>query len=285
MVNVQDRRSLIDLSRPIIVSMENFSSLVDSKCVSDDGLTWKLTLMTFDDESRNRNVYPMDDTKRSFKESAYVQENLRNRTWFGELEHPDAEAPLSRFLRVEPTRVAWCILGMEDMGDRYTGTVALADPLGTEIVLKNIQRFGSNYASSCRIYTPNFIETNKNGAKIFIKKYKMYPVTFECVTMPGLPKCRILKDGEYIPGPISSTENAGVLATGGTTVVKFDNPANEIKAMLKSQEASKILEDYFHADFKKNAILTSDGRVSLSTEDGVSVSVPLNSHLLSSVLK
>jgi len=273
--------SLIDLTKPIIVSMENFACLKDSKCVSDDGLTWDITLMTFDDASRNNNVYPMADTKKSFAESVYVNENLRNRTWFGELEHPDSEAPLSRFLKVEPTRHAWCILSLVDAGDRFTGKVSLADPLGTTIVRNNLVRFGSNYASSCRIYTPNFVETQKNGAKIFIKKYKMYPITFECVTMPGLPTCRLMQDGVYQAGPVDNSK----FGRENANVVKFDNPANEIVSMMKSQEGSKILEDYFHVDFSKNAVLMKGGKVKMSTEDGVSVIVPLNRHLLSDVLK
>jgi hypothetical protein len=89
-----------------------------------------------------------------------------------------------------------------------------------------------------------------------------------------------MQDGVYRPGPIDNSQ-----AKESVGVVKFDNPINEIKQMMKSAESSKILEDYFHVDFKKDAVLTKDGRVTLSTEDGVSVIVPLNRHLLSNVLK
>lgn len=278
-------RDIIDLSKPIIVSMESYVPLVKMGKVSDDGLDWHdVTFMTFDDPSRNNNVYPADDTKRSFKESVFIQENLRNRTLYSELEHPDPEAPLSRFLFIEPTRYACAILSLVDKGDRFCGDITLCSPLGTGIVLPNFKRIGSNYAFSCRIYTPNFVEKEQNGAKIYIKKYRMYPITFDLVTMPGLPKCRIAKDGEYNPGSVDNTLMNKTSTENFNGVVKFSNPANELKKMMQSSESSKILEDYFHADFRKDAILMGNNKVKLSTEDGVSVIVPLNRQLVSSIL-
>ena len=181
-----NKNKLVDISRPIIVSCESFTELKNSKCVSDDGSIWDIDLMYFDMLSRNNNLYPMDDTKRSFQESTFVQENLRNRTWYGELEHPAAESSLSRFMFIEPTRYAWNIFEMHDAGDHFTGKVGLCAPLGTSIVLPNTRKFGSNYAASCRISTPNYITRNENGQKIYVKKYKMYPITFDLVTTPGI---------------------------------------------------------------------------------------------------
>lgn len=271
-------KEIIDLSKPIIVSMESFQDLKDAKVVSDDGLDWYIRLMAFDVTSRNNNLYPMEDTKKSFNESQYIQEGLRNHTLYGELEHPQAGSELSRFLFVEPTRYAWNIETIEDKGDCYFGKVHLCDPLGTSIVSNNVKRFGSNLASSCRIYTPNFIEkTGQNGAKIYIKKYKMFPVTFDCVSIPGIPTCRLMPDGSAGAfGSGRSVESAGV--------VKFNNPAEQLKQMMKSQESSRILEDYFGADFTKKAILTKDNKLRMSTESGVDIIVPLNQHLLSDVL-
>ena len=276
-----DVNKIVDLTRPILVSMESFQALTDAKVVSDDGLVWHVTLMAFDVLSRNSNLYPADDTKRSFDESTYVQENLHNRTWFGEAEHPPADAPLSRFLFVEPTRYAWNIMNYKDMGDRYEGDICLCPPLGTDIVLKNVKLLGSNYASSCRIYTPNFIEkTSGPYGHHFIKKYKMYPVTFDCVTMPGIKTCRLVDSAVYQPGKV----NKEALGAESTNAIVFANPAEAIKDMMKSTEALKVLSDYIGTDLSKSTCIVGKNQVRYQTEDGIGVNVPLNQHLVSSIL-
>jgi hypothetical protein len=276
-INVPKNREIIDLSKPIIVSMESFAALKNSAPISDDGIYWDITFMYLDKDSRNNNYYPVDDVRRSMDESFFVQENLRNRTWYGEGEHPPSDAPLSRFLFIEPTRYAWNILSLEFTGHSYKGRVGLCEPLGKNIILPNVKQFGSNYASSCRIYTPNFIEKEMNGKKIVIKKYRMYPITFDCVTMPGYPDCRVADYNTYNPGSIKTNESVGV--------VKFEDPSSEIMKMMKSTENCKILEDYLHVDLRKQAVLMKDNKIKLSTEDGVSIITSLDSYLLSNALK
>ncbi|MDR2409344.1 MAG: hypothetical protein LBE13_14690, partial [Bacteroidales bacterium] len=266
--NIAEHRDIVDLSRPIIVSMESFADLKDAAVISDDGLYWNITFMYFDQDSRNNNYYPADDVRRSVEESFFVQENLRNRTWFGETEHPPADAPLSRFLFIEPARYAWNILSFEYAGDCYKGKIGLCAPLGTSIILPNIKQFGSNYASSCRIYTPNYIEKEMNGKKIYIKKYKMYPVTFDCVTTPGYRNCRAADPNTYSPSDIKTSESLNI--------IKFDNPADELLKMMKSSENCRILEDYFKIDLGKQAILLKDNKIKLSSENGVSVITSLD---------
>jgi hypothetical protein len=279
--NIAQHRDIIDLSKPVIVSMESFAELKDAASISDDGLKWEITFMYLDRLSRNKNMYPIEDTRRSMDESDFVQENLRNHTWYGEAEHPPADAPLSRFLFIEPTRYAWNILSHNFMGDRYRGMISLCAPLGLDIIHKNVKEFGSNYAASCRIYTPNFIEKQDNGRKIFIKKYRMYPCTYDCVTMPGYPDCRIADPINYHPGKnlISPRSSESTFYD-----VKFDNPMNEFVKIMSS-ENSKILEDYFGVDFRKHAVFMKDNKVKLSTEDGISVITSLDSYLLSNALK
>jgi hypothetical protein len=258
--------------------MESFADLKNAASVSDDGLLWDIDLMYLDMESRNRNVYAVDDTRRSMDESEFVQENLRNRTWYGECEHPPADAPLSRFLFIEPSRYMWNILSCEFRGDRYSGRVGLCDPMGIGIVLPNIKRFGSNYASSCRIYTPNFIEKEMNGRKVVIKKYKMYPITFDGVTMPGYKKCRVADPDTYRPRSYGKESSSPFID------VKFDNPASEILKIMSSENC-RILEDCYHVNFKKQAILMKDGKIKLSSEDGLSIIAPLDSYLLAEALR
>jgi hypothetical protein len=273
--NLTTERDIIDLSKPIIISMENFTDLKNAASVSDDGTIWELDLMLLDKSSRNNNFYPIDDTRRSFEESDFVQENLRNRTWFGEYEHPPSDSPLSRFLFIEPTRYAWNILSLEFRGDKYRGRVGLCEPLGTSIILPNIKKFGSNYASSCRIYTPNFVVKETNGKKVYIKKYRQYPITFEAVTMPGYSDCRAANPNTYNPRPFGKESFQDVL---------FDNPASELLKIMSSENC-RILEDYLHVDFKKHAILMKDNRVKLSSEDGVSLIVNLDRYILNEALK
>jgi hypothetical protein len=275
--NIPTHRDIVDLSRPIIVSMESFSDLRNAAPVSDDGTIWDIDFMYLDKTSRNTNVYLADDTRRSFDESDFVQENLRNRTWYGENEHPPSESSLSRFLFIEPTRYAWCILSHEFRGDKYSGRVGLCAPLGTGIILPNIKKFGSNYASSCRIYTPNFIEKEQNGKKILIKKYRMYPVTYDLVATPGYPDCRVASPVDYHPKSFGKE-------SFGNNVVKFENPANELLKMMSSENC-KILEDYCHVNFKKQAVLMQNNRVKFSSDDGVSIIATLDRYLISEALK
>ncbi len=268
---------IIDLSKPILISMESFQTLTDAKVVSDDGRKWHINLMSFDTMSRNNNFYPADDTRRSFKESSFVQENLYNRTWFGELEHPPATSDLSRFLFIEPTRYAWNIQTLEDKGDHFEGDVVLCNPLGTSIALPNIKELGSNYASSCRIYTPNFVQKDGPNGKCYIKKYKMHVVTFDLVSCPGIPNCRLVDSAAY--------KAATTRALESVSTVVFNNPESTIRDMLKSSESAKVLEDYVGASFKHNSACIIGNKVRYSTDDGINVDVPLNTHLLNEVLK
>jgi hypothetical protein len=105
----------------------------------------------------------------------------------------------------------------------------------------------------------------------------MYPITFDCVTMPGYANCRVANPNTYYPGNIKTSESINV--------VKFDNPAEELIKMMQSTENSRILQDYFHVDFTKQAVLLKDNRIKLATEDGVSIITSLDRHLLSNALK
>ena len=270
------KHELIDLTKPIIVAMESYTSLQNAKVVSDDGLTWHIPLMYFDVCSRNNNLYPSNDTKRSFAESTFVQENLRNRTWYGEAEHPPADSPMSRFMFIEPQRYAWNILTLEDRGDHYEGDVGLCAPMGTEVIVPNTKRFGSNYAASCRIATPNYVVKDQGGKKVYVKKYRLFPVTFDCVTTPGIPQCRLVKDGVY-----KANESLAP-----SMIAEFSNPADELVKMMSSEESGRIIQDIYGIDYKNaKAVLTKDNKVKLSTESGATATVALNSYILSSILE
>lgn len=293
--------NIANLAKPIIVSMESIAPLKEAHCVSDDGRLWDIPLMYFDECSRNLNMYPAEDTIRSFKESTFVNENLRNNTWYGEYEHPSADSPLSRFMFIEPTRYAWNILDMNILNDHIQGKVGLAAPLGTSIILPNLNSFGCNYAASCRISTPNYVvKDGGNGKKIFVKKYRMFPITFDCVTTPGISKCRLVRDGMYKKEPVSlnsvasaelKVKVAGSLGSESASamVCEFTNPVNEIVKMIKSQESAMILEDMFNVDFSAestNAMLINGGEtIRFNNTLGQKVDMALNGHILNEVLR
>lgn len=288
---LKKQHDVIDFSKPLMISCESIAPFTEKNIMSDDGLTWHIPLMYFDMFSRNNNLYPREDTVRSFNESYWIQENLRNRTLYGELEHPAADSSLERFMFIEPTRYAWNILTVEDKGDHYEGDVGLCAPLGTSIVLPNIQRFGCNYAASCRISTPTFVVKEHNGRKAYIKKYKQFPITFDCVTTPGIKECRLIKDGEYQPealgvGKVGAPNKFASTESSPIFNAVFTDPAKTIHEMLKSEESGRIVSDIFGIDLDKASVmLTKDRKVKLSVESGVSVTMSANSFLLSDILR
>jgi hypothetical protein len=95
--------------------------------------------------------------------------------------------------------------------------------------------------------------------------------------MPGYADCRLADPINYRPSSPNSIESTFF-------DVKFENPISEFVKIMSS-ENSKILEDYFGVDFRKQAILMKDNKVKLSTEDGLSVITSLDSYLLSNALK
>lgn len=287
LIDTQKEHNIIDFSKPIMISCESLAPFTERNIISEDGRILHIDLMYFNSVSRNSNLYPREDTVRSFNESTWIQENLRNRTLFGELEHPESEASLERFMRVEPTRYAWNIMSIEDKGDHYEGDVGLCAPLGTSIVLPNMKDFGSNYAASCRISTPNYIVKDMNGRKVYVKKYKQFPITVDCVSTPGIPQCRLIKDGEYVPEKqnvqtgVRTNESASPLF-----IAEFTKPEESIREMLKSKESGRILSDIYGIDFDKtNIVLTKDKKIKLSMESGISATIPFNSYILADVLK
>lgn len=267
---------VVDLTRPILITMESYAYLKNAQVVSDDGEA-TITLQVMDEISRNGSEYPKEDLVRSFDESKYVQENMRNYTWFGEYEHPSRDCTMQRFLFVEPTRYAWLIKKYWVENDMIKGRVKFINPLGT-IAWENIKNNGSNYAASIRAYTPNYVKKNhpQTGKTYFVKKYPMHPVTYDLVTTPGHYRARMIDPDTYAAQAYSK-ESADI---------EFQNPANELKNMIMSEESSLIIQDLLHMDVKeaRAALLTSKDRLDYTFENGVMMSVPLNAFIVSKVL-
>ena len=56
--------SIIDLSKPIMISNESVVPFAQAGVTSNDGIIWDLDMMYFDLVSRNNNFYPAEDVKR-----------------------------------------------------------------------------------------------------------------------------------------------------------------------------------------------------------------------------
>jgi hypothetical protein len=290
------KKFLVDLRRPILLSMEDFNYLKDAKVASDDGLDYIITLMKFNQVSRNGSMYPKEDSLKSLNESVYVQESIKNRVLFGEMEHPEIKEPeeapqkgkmpkvAKRFLRVEPTRRAWAILKYWDEGDILKGHVHLVPPLGTSILQPTIKDLGSNYAASVRWFTPHYLEQQDASGNVYlVKKYRMFPVTWDAVTLPGLPGSRLMEDAAYNPKPLGFASGPHSMESSHDIVI--NHPELELRDMILSEESCPILEDYFQMSMRDCRImLTRDDRVDIATEDGVHVSVPFNSYILTEIM-
>ncbi len=273
----REKAEFLDLSRPILVSLEAAGGLLkDSKPINKNG-DRSITLMHFDTLSRNKALYPQDDLVRSFNESRYVQENIAQRTWFGENEHPAADAPLARFMFVEPSRWAWLIKSYSVSGDKMNGVVSFVPPMGT-MIEEIIDKHGSNWAASIRAYTPNFVKKEGPQGQYVIKKYPMFPVTYDAVTTPGLYAARMSDPDSF------KTQNLGREGYAASYKI-FKNPAEDMRQILSSQESARVVQDMFNIDFSKSKYLMSkDGRVEFRSEEGIKVNVPLNLAIINKAL-
>lgn len=270
----REHSEIIDISRPILVSLEAMGGIIKTDRKISDG-QMNITLIQFDTLSRNNAEYPADDLIRSIEGSRYVQENYAQRTWFGEDEHPAQNAPMDRFMFVEPARRAWLIKKYWVAGDKLEGTVAFVPPMGTALQ-EIIEKHDSNYAASLRAYTPNFVKKTGPRGEYVIKKFPMYPVTFDAVACPGLENARRYNPAEYKAAHANEAYHTDII---------FNNPAEELKKMLNSSESAKMLQDMFHFDISKQMpVICGDNRVQFMSTEGQKIRVPLNTYLVGQAL-
>lgn len=289
-ISLERSAPLIDLRRPILVSLESFVALKEAQVVNDDASEITIPLIQLDTLSRNKAEYPADDLIRSIKESRYVQENYAQKTWFGELEHPPQGSPMERFMYVEPTRYAWLIKEYKIQHDMIIGRCAFVPPLGDAIPQKIIAKHGSNYAASLRAYTPTFVKKQGPNGEYIIKKYPMYPVTFDCVTTPGLYKARMVDPDKY-PSLAQGRESVSAMGRESSPhFVKniiFDNPEESLRKMICSEgrENLRILEDLFGFDSSTSKlVINARDQVEVITSENTKIQIPLNNYLVGQAL-
>lgn len=295
-------RKVLDLSQPIIVTMESFSHMKDAKLVSDDGSIFETTLINCDTISRNRTYYPLEDVVASMKDHRFM-ERLEQKVLYGECEHPCAtgeeQLPLKRLMRVEPSRWSHRIDSYWVDGSDIKGTIQWAGPYG-EHYRKLLVDHGSNFAMSIRAYTPNFIKKSDTKGDYVIKKHLMFIATFDVVTQPGLEYSRIMNPNKYSEitkndkitinsnkTSISSknSNNSIVLSNENFKEIHYTKAIDEIRDLAMSEEGVSIMSDLFGVDIESTKMaISGKNTLSVITEEGVRLDLPLSRTILSEVL-
>jgi len=286
---------LIDLSQPIMITMESFSHLKDAKLASDDGSIIEATLINCDTMSRNRTFYPLEDVIASMGHS-FFKERIDQKILLGEAEHPtndsDKELPsLKRLMRVEPSRVSHRIDSYWADGNNIKGIVQWCGPFGP-MYQDLVSRCGSNAAFSIRAYTPVHVIKEDSLGKYAVKKHLMYITTFDCVTRPGLTNSRIMHPETYA----NITKNDKITINSITPDTKkvsneifneicYTNVIEEIRNLSSSQEGLEVAAQIFGIDFKNGKMeITGKNKLTVISEEGLRLDLPLNHTVLSRII-
>ena len=284
------KRAVIDMSKPIMVTMESFAHMVNAQLVSDDGSTFKATLINCDRVSRNMTYYPLEDILLSMKDRR-VQEKIEQKCFFGEAEHPSSDTeeplPLKRLMRVEPSRWSHRIDSYSVNGSDIEGIVTWAGPFG-ETYQKEMLK-GTNFAMSIRAYTPNFIKKDDKNGSYVIKKHLMFIASYDCVLVPGLEDARIMNPGKYRDCTkndiISIKGNTQVRTSESLVEVKYGDVIGELKDIMRSQESTNIIGDLFGLDMNTaEMIIRGSNTLSVRSTEGRTLELPLSRTILSEIL-
>jgi len=300
MATVTKGKQIIDLSKPIMVSMESFALMKKLKKVGSNGDMIEIALIECDQVSRNRTYYGFEDIQLGMKERRFA-ERLAQKTLFGEASHPsqagltDDSSYLQRLTQVEPSRIVWRIDRVWNEGKTVMGVIQWAGPFGS-MYKDLVMNHGSNIAASIRAYTPNYIKKNDANGEYVQKVYPLFITTWDLVDLPGLGGCRIVNPSVYAEstkddldkGPVSSssTERWDEVKTPTSKTVVFKDPISEIRSMIKSgNENANIIQDLFGIELNDAKMILS-GKNTLSTfsNDGRRLDIPLSSAVLADIL-
>lgn len=285
------KTKIIDLSRPVLVSMETFSFIKQEGIVSNDGKLVESALIECDAFSRNPAFYPGVDLRESML-LPRVAERVDNKTFYGEAGHPasdDPEKPISiqRLMRVEDSRVSHAIDKWWFKDNIMYGLVRWCGPFGQDFQDRLVG--GSNLAFSLRAYTPNYIKkTDGPNGEYIIKKHPMFITSFDCVHLPGLYKARIIDPDVFKANSLNEPKinlkdykgALGIEAFTGGVQIEFDC-ANVINDLSQSNEGLKILSDMYEIDFKNSDITLKPGhRMEVKTAEGLKLSIPTTDYFV-----
>ncbi len=280
---------LLDLRRPVMVTLESFSHMRDAKLISEDGSIFEITLINCNEISRNRTYYGLDDVMKSLDTSRQIQEAISQKLWMGEAEHPSSldgkPLPLKRLMQVLPEQWVWRIDKYWAEGDKIKGHIQLLDsgkygPMYKELITKH----GANIAASIRAYTPNFVLMKDSaGAEYTMKKHQMHIATFDAVRIPGLEGARIMDPTKY--AQITKNGGISVKSMEGFQEIQYENAVAELRDTLRSEEGASFLSDFYGINYD-NADMVLSGRNTLTvgTESGSRIDMPLDGTMLSKIL-
>jgi hypothetical protein len=290
------KKGIIDFNKPILLSCESFvpESEVKFDIIDEKKKIVNERLAELDTISRNRCFYGSDDVQRSLKESKLIQELLANNSWVGELEHPDRNCDMKRFMTIDDTRVSHSIRKYWWDGEFLQGTVQYIPPMG-DMVWRWITEANMNIGKSLRIYTPNYVEKSDSNGKYVIKQYPMMPVTFDCIRgLTGYKNVRLADPTKFAAGNKNFLESGRSEKSNENLDFRsmewfVPNPNEQIKNMIESGVESHILEDLFKFDSKKSSIKISEygDKITFSLEDypKTHITVNTNTYLFNKIMQ
>lgn len=283
--------TILRLDKPAIFSIENFGGLQKIADIDEKNCIVKTVLMQLSAISRNRTFYSGEDFVRCLTTSAYVNEQLTQGVWFGELEHPEKNCTQDRFFKIDDTRISHKILDYKINGDIIDGHVQFVAPMGY-IPWDWIQK-NSNIAFSVRVFTPNFLEKkDEKGVAYIAKVGDMIPITFDCVKMPGFAIARIADPAKFAQvntsAAMPSTESLQYEKGWETKQIVFPQidwrakmSQEEFKHILSKESSMKILEDVYKFDASKSKITYNDNEtVTISLNSSESLNLGINTYEL-----
>jgi len=288
------KRHVLDITKPIMMTMESFQHIKDAKLCNDDGSIFECTLINCDVISRNNTYYGLRDIVGSMNDPR-VLEKIANKLFFGEREHPvsltDEPLTLRRMMSVESDRYAWRVDNWWVDGNDIKAIIQWVDEKYQKLFVKH----GSNFASSIRAYTPNFLEkvNTSTGKKYVQKLHPMQIVAYDCVQMPGLIGSRIMNPTKYAKLTANDkinirTNKSGSIVTRSAesfAEVTYNDPIPELRNMLCSQESAAIVRDVFGISFEDcEMIVRGKNTLSVKSAEGLRYELPLSRTILSEIL-
>lgn len=288
--------TILRFDKPALFSIENFGGLQKIADIDEKNCIVKTVLMQLSAISRNRTFYSGEDFVRCLTTSVYVNEQLSQGVWFGELEHPEKNCTQDRFFKIDDTRISHKILDYKVNGDIIDGHVQFVAPLGY-IPWDWIQK-NSNIAFSVRVFTPNFLEKkDEKGVAYIAKVGDMIPITFDCVRMPGFAIARIADPTKFASvnteAAMPSTESLQYEKDWQKKQISFPQidwraklSQEEFKHILSKESSLKILEDVYKFDASKSKITYNDDEtVTISLNSSESLNLGVNTYELLKIHK
>src|SRR5574344_37707 len=269
-------KKIINLNSKDMFSIESFTAMqsfakdrIDVKNRIIHDWPW----IELDSISRNRSYYESTGYLNALH-SLYIQEQLRRGTWFGELDHPDANCSRERFLTVDHDNINHRLMNYHLVNNVIVGDVQFVAPKGN-ITWDWVEK-GVNLSLSTRVLTPQYEEREAPDGQTYIHKFgNMRLVTFDMISsLPGFQKMNIVSLDDYD----ASKEDWKGVKLNWTAGRKKD----EFMRLLNSQESLPIMEDIYgfnmkdvkHISYSEEGLLTLD--ITVGSHYSKSIKIPTN---------